>query len=429
MTDASRTLARFWAAGPKAAVVLLLSGCEVMARLSGEREMGLLDSSTNSSCSGTTGLPSRGAACGGTGGTPTTGAGPTTGGNTSMAGGPDSEFAGTAVAGHTADEPGGSGGEGGAPSAPVPLPARSCEGDAVDSELDGACVSLRVRGGKFAMGRGDDGPDAYLGDSNEQPEHSVVVSPFWLDKYEVTVGRFRRFFASYDNPGSKPPLDSGAHPKVPLSGWKKDWDALLPVDQHALSLSLVASDPDCNTTLRTWTPAASRNERLPINCIDWYLSYAFCIWDGGRLPTEAEWEFAAAGGSENRLFPWGPDDPDQEHAVFGCLGSGTADCAAGDIRPVGSAPKGIGLFGQLDLAGSMLERTRDVFDPDSYSPPLTMPNATDVIYLNFDADHHDSPARGGSFAAAAGALRSAFREDVFRDHRWDGVGFRCARDP
>jgi formylglycine-generating enzyme required for sulfatase activity len=305
------------------------------------------------------------------------------------------------------------------------VPAKSCDETTCNGES--ACTTLYVPGGEFEMGRSVNGADAdpIAGQSDELPEHPVRLSGFWLDKYEVTVGRFRHFVDAYD--GTKPVSEAGALPNNRRSGWKPDWDVYLPSDNEELRTSLVAIDAKCNESFRTWTPAAGNSECLPINCIDWYVSFAFCIWDGGRLPTEAEWEYAAAGGAENRLYPWGSEAPTGERAIFECNASGGPSCQPPDIRPVNTtSPLGYGLFGQADLAGSMLERTRDVLDPDFYSlGPATDPN---VVNLSLDASFDESPARGGSYRANGSDLRSARRETVFRSSRWDGVGLRCARN-
>ena len=95
----------------------------------------------------------------------------------------------------------------------------------------------------------------------------------------------------------------------------------------------------------TWTDAPGDNEQLPMNCVGFYEAFAFCLWDGGRLPTEAEWESVAAGGEENRLYPWGSTAPgaDAMHAVHGCYYDGVDTCdGLVDIAPVGSAPMGNG---------------------------------------------------------------------------------------
>jgi formylglycine-generating enzyme required for sulfatase activity len=275
------------------------------------------------------------------------------------------------------------------------------------------------------MGRSENGTDAFPGDAGEQPEHSVIVAPFWLDKYEVTVGRFRHFVDDYS--GQKPEPGAGAVPHIPDSGWRAEWNDLLPNDGAALRAALTTASDHCNMNFITWTPKAGNAESLPMNCIDWYYALAFCIWDGGRLPTEAEWEYAATGGDENRLFPWGLAAPSAELAVFDCVSSGTSACTPGDIRDVGSTPTGAGRFGQLDLAGSMLEQTRDVYSDDWYLQPQAQGRR--VIDLQGDAAGLAGIARGGSYVSDAGGVRAAVRIQVDRDHTWDGVGVRCARDP
>lgn len=83
-------------------------------------------------------------------------------------------------------------------------------------------------------------------------------------------------------------------------------------------------------------------------CIDWYTAFAFCAWDGGRLATEAEWTYAAAGGNEQRAYPWGSAVPDNTYAIFN-----------GSLQDVGKAPKGNGKWGQADLAGNVWEWVLD----------------------------------------------------------------------
>jgi formylglycine-generating enzyme len=392
--------------------LLLLSACEVVAGLSGSRQVGPHGSP-----------PAMGCAEANSGGECAGGAGEQAGG-TAPIGGASQSGSGPFAAG-SAGEAGDSGGEGGS-SDPVgpPPPALSCTGTE-QCNVDNACETLFVPGGTFAMGRSNAGPDAYFGGSEEQPEHSVTVSPFWLDKYEVTVGRFRRFVDAYKT--NDLASDAGAIPNVPASGWRSDWNQdLLPHDRAALQDELIALSDTCNVTFRTWTPAAGNDECLPMNCVDWYLAFAFCIWDGGRLPSEAEWEFAASGG-EDRLFPWGPETPNADRAVFGCTSSGSDDCSPADIRPIGYIQKsGLGRFGQADLAGSLMERTRDAFDPDFYQ--LAAASGRDVVNLNLDTTVKLSPTRGGDYRNPGGNLRSTFRERVFRTSPWDGIGLRCARN-
>ncbi|MEI9942015.1 MAG: formylglycine-generating enzyme family protein [Pseudomonadota bacterium] len=395
-------------------LALAATACEVVAGLTGTRDEQPLAPNA-AGCGEDRGICSETGGAGGTGGT---------GGSSENSAGAGEQAGERATAGMS----GAAGSDGGASvgcgeSDTPSVAPRSCD-QAEQCNGESACTTLCVPGGPFLMGRGDQ-TDAYPGGDNELPEHNVTLSPYWLDKYEVTVGRFRRFVESYD--GNKPARGAGAHPRVPASGWKSEWNDYLPADRAALEATLIANSSQCNPNYRTWTPAPGNSECLPVNCVDWYISFAFCAWDGGRLPSEAEWEFAAAAGDQNRLFPWGPEPPDDSRAVLGCLASGTSDCSPADIRPVGSRPSGNGFWGQADLAGSLLERTRDVYDPEFYGTGAAL--GSDIINLSFDATEGGSPIRGGGYLSSAADLRAAYRNTALRASPWDGVGWRCARGP
>jgi sulfatase modifying factor 1 len=285
------------------------------------------------------------------------------------------------------------------------------------------CLSLRVAGGDMHMGRDESGLRAdyfVTGNPDELPEHEVSISPFWLDKFEVTVGRFRKFVDSYR--GVPPEPQAGAHPKIANSGWNVAWNERLPRDADELR-AMLRSSPQ--TELQTWTDAPGTDECRPINSTDWYVALAFCIWDGGRLPTEAEWEFAAAGGDQERLFPWGKANP-QGRAVFGCS-SGASACTAGDLPRVGSiGALGRGRFGHADLAGSVGEPVRDAYLSNFYT--FTQARGSDAANFTFDQDALTATVRGGDFAVLGDQLRGAARQSVERVTALSSVGIRCARD-
>src|SRR5690606_7715912 len=120
--------------------------------------------------------------------------------------------------------------------------------------------------------------------------------------------------------------------------------------------ALTCNGNPSNPDFPTWTANAGSNEAKPISCVNWWQAYAFCIWDGGFLPAILEWEYAAAGGSQERIYPWGSDSPTYDHAVYHCAGaSGPSQCLAGDLLIVGSRPDGNGRWGHADLSGSMYE--------------------------------------------------------------------------
>jgi formylglycine-generating enzyme len=248
----------------------------------------------------------------------------------------------------------------------------------------------------------------------ELPEHTVTLDTFALDKYEITVGRFRRFVAVYD--GSPPPAGAGTHASISGTGWQSAWNGAL----ASTSVELIAG-LKCSSSYQMWTDAVGANESKPLNCLDWYTAFAFCIWDGARLATEAEWEYAAVNGNENRLYPWGGSAPDATYASYFCLGDGLASCLASDILSVGSKPNGAGRWGQHDLAGNLGEWTFDGFTSSYYSTsPASNPANTSTA---------NRVVRGGSFNYDASLIRAASR-DAFPPATHDyAYGARCAKNP
>ena len=259
-------------------------------------------------------------------------------------------------------------------------------------------------GGTF--NRGYDGVD-YL-----DPSYPATVSDYYLDKYEITVGRLRVFVnAGMGTQSSPPAAGTGAHPRITGSGWNSTWNTNLPADTAALKAAL-----KCNAANQTWTDTPGSNESKPANCLHWYTAFAFCAWDGARLPTEAEWNYAASGGSEQRYYPW--SDPassttiDDSYAVF-CGGT----CS---LQNVGSkSPKGDGRWGQSDLGGNAWEWNLDLPGSPHLMPCNDCANLTPGSYRVF---------RGGSFDDIASTLRSAARHVYYPGHR-GAIGSRCARTP
>jgi formylglycine-generating enzyme required for sulfatase activity len=152
--------------------------------------------------------------------------------------------------------------------------------------------------------------------------------------------------------------------------------------------------------------------------VSWFESFAFCIWDGGFLPSETEWEYAAAGGSEERAYPWGADTPDCSRANFspdGASCSGTSTHS----EPVGSLPTGDGLWQHSDLAGNVREWCLD------FDAPLAS-QCSDCVQL---ATGTLRSCRGGANAQTVETLAAAARGAVSPTTRAATTGFRCARAP
>jgi formylglycine-generating enzyme required for sulfatase activity len=265
--------------------------------------------------------------------------------------------------------------------------------------------------GRCERGSGEPGCDDFRADATywEAPEHMALVSDFYLDTFEVTVGRFRKFVQAYT--GAAPGQDAGAHPLIANSGWQTGWNTELPSTQEALIDNL-----DCHVPA-TWTDVAGANELYPIRCVNWYLAFAFCIWDGGRLPTEAEFEYAAAGGDANRLYPWGSEAPD------GPPGRANHDGTAGTaLVDVGSYPDGAGRWGHHDLAGSVNEWVFDFWQDDWYSGAGNIcRNCANLIPADYRVIRSSA---AGLSADYLHAVRRYYNPTYLYQN-----GIRCARTP
>jgi formylglycine-generating enzyme required for sulfatase activity len=254
---------------------------------------------------------------------------------------------------------------------------------------------------------------------HQDMSYPATVSSFALDKYEVTVGRFRSFVDAGKGTQQHPPATGdGAHVLIPGSGWDAAWNASLPTNTAAL---IGTGNVACGGSLQTWTATPGSNESLPMTCVTWLQAFAFCAWDEGFLPSEAEWNYAAAGGNEQRAYPWSV--PPSELTIdcsYASLDYFDAQCMTGSApsRVGGLSPKGDSRWGQADMSGSVSEWTLDA--AGTYLTPCN-----DCAHVAFDTNH---VLRGGDFQTIAVSLRTAFRSDIDATFR-GSVGVRCARDP
>jgi formylglycine-generating enzyme required for sulfatase activity len=290
---------------------------------------------------------------------------------------------------------------------------------------ESCCTSLPVTGGSFFrtytnQGSGPNGT-----------ADTATVANFSLDKYLVTVARFRQFVAAWKG-GWVPSAGDGKHAYLPggglangaggyESGWDATWNSTTGVDPTDTNLACLH---DGEGPSATWTPSCGAHENLPINCMSWYEAYAFCIWDGGFLPTEAEWEYAAAGGGLQREYPWGSAAPTTAcpgpscYAIYNCNYSGGSCTDVASIAPVGTAAAGAGLYGQLDLVGDVWEWTLDWYGSPYFNP------CTNCASL---APASSRVMRGGGYLNYVSYLLPTTRDQSPPSSRERIVGFRCAR--
>jgi formylglycine-generating enzyme required for sulfatase activity len=301
---------------------------------------------------------------------------------------------------------------------------------------DDCCASDEVGAGGFFR--------EYDGHAYRDMSWPASVSRFRLDRYEVTVGRFRAFVADVVARGWVPPpaagrhtylsgdagLNNGGDGTVPEPGWLESWNTYVPQTKADWDGQLLSCpEDDAGLDYRTWTmTATTSNENLPLDCVNWYQAYAFCIWDGGFLPSDAEWDYAAAGGNNEWTYPWGDWDPGASamYAIYNCFYPQMLqgnDCQGlANVAPVGSAPAGRALWGQLDLAGSVFEWTLD-YSNASASLPLPCHDCAQTVGGTERVIH------GGSYHSNETELPSAVRKQNFPELPRTDFGFRCARAP
>jgi sulfatase modifying factor 1 len=226
--------------------------------------------------------------------------------------------------------------------------------------VDAARRSVALDGGEFLMGT--DAPDGYPADG-EGPIHAARVRPFLIDPCAVTNEQFAAFVEA-----------TGHVTDAERYGWSFVFGGLLPDDFPATHAA--AHAPWWRQVLEAdWRhpegPQSELGEREdhPVIHVSWNDAMAFCAWSGSRLPTEAEWEYAARGGLVQQRFPWGAElEPGGEHRmnVFQGRFPGENTCADGfaGTAPVGAfAPNAYGLH---NMTGNVWEWCADWFDPRSY---------------------------------------------------------------
>ena len=249
-------------------------------------------------------------------------------------------------------------------------------GETTTSELDGMTL-IYIPGGEFDMGSDSGNPD-------QAPVHQVQLEGYWLDRTEVTNEMFAAFLNAAGNQ-----IEGGVtwlRPLTPFVGI---------LEKNGI-----------------WQLLPGR-ENYPVADVSWYGANAYCSWAGRRLPTEAEWEYAAKG-DDNRRFPWGNDDLDCDRARY--AGCGNAPVEAGSLQ------LGSNAFGVLDLAGNVSEWTNDRYAADYYqlSPQKNPTGPVNGYYRVI---------RGGYWGSTYIPLQTSYRDWAGADQRQSSVGFRCALTP
>jgi formylglycine-generating enzyme required for sulfatase activity len=267
-----------------------------------------------------------------------------------------------------------------------------------------------VPAGEFLLGASDadlalvgaGGPPKLAG-GDEQAQHPVNVEAFWIDQTEVTNEQFSNF--------------------VNLTGYKTTAE----LEGYGTS----GGEQIEGATFyhpRGLETGIDDKVNHPVVQVSWFDAKTYCEWVGGRLPTEAEWEKAAKGAANDRVFPWGNAFQLPGFDLSTAANFCSASCAYEEGRdtsvddgfpytaPVGSFPVGASPYGVLDMAGNAWEWTESSY--------LGYPGNTYEQAQDFG--EYFKVVRGGSWDNIGSHLRSTFRQNNEPRLRSDGTGFRCA---
>lgn len=258
-------------------------------------------------------------------------------------------------------------------------------------------VMVYVPAGKFQMGSSDEEVNSALEICNkyssecgrerladEMPVHQVVLDSFWIDQTEVTNGQYGKCVATG---ACEVPRRSGSHTRASYYG-------------------------------------DGAYDDYPVVWVAWHQATAYCTWAGARLPTEAEWEYAARG-SEERRFPWGnKDEGTRLNYCSASCGSEWADTTQedghADTSPAGAYRNGTSWCNALDLSGNVWEWVADWYAPYSSE---NQANPTGP------ASGEQKVIRGGGWDDGWLDVRAAGRYGASPGDTYNSVGFRCAASP
>jgi formylglycine-generating enzyme len=319
--------------------------------------------------------------------------------------------------------------------------------DSITTTGDTSTAGMKyIPGGTFMMGADNEQASA-----DEYPKHSVQVDGFWIDETEVTNAQFQKFVEAtgYITTAEKKPDWEELKKSVP-PGTPKPPDSLLVAASLVFKQTERAVDLHDFNQWWSWVPGANwkhpqgpgssikGKENYPVVQVSWYDAIAYCKWAGKRLPTEAEWEFAARGGLINNIYPWGNEHVNAgktktnswegEFPYFNEMEDGYLTSA-----PVRSfAANKYGLF---DMAGNVWEWCSDWYDAGYYKT-LANTTAKNPKGPEKSSDPEDMytpkrSLRGGSFLcndSYCSGYRVARRMKSSPDTGLEHTGFRCVKD-